>query len=173
MTKEFLKDYGTLIGPILAFGLGVFAILIKFYLDKWLEKWKTEKRIKKLIGLIKNSPPPKTYFPHKSESDFIQANEARNLTNLSIFLKKIEIIESFIDRIEESVLTNSSYIRIQQLTDIKFIVQYYKKDLSELKKYRKSNKLYSFGEYREKIVRTYERIITVCDTPNKEFKYIE
>jgi hypothetical protein len=171
MTKEFLKDYGTLIGPVLAFGLGVVAILIKFYLDRWLEKWKTEKRIKKLIGLIKSSPPPKTYFPNKSQSGFIHADEARNLTNLSIFLKKIEVIESVIDKIEESVLTNSSNIRIQQLTDIKFIVRYYKRDLYDLKNNRDEN----FGEfeYRDKIIRTYERMLTVCDSPKEEFRYIE
>ena len=175
MTKEFLKDYGTLVGPAIAFGLGVLAVFIKFYLDRWLDKWKTEKRIKKLIGLIKNSPPPKTYFPNKSAYGFISANEARNLLNITIFLKKIEVIESFIEKIEESVLTNSSNIRIQQITDLKFIVRYYKKDLAELKNYRKSEKVEKFDEFdfREKVVGPYKRMLTICDTPNKEFKYIE
>ena len=60
--KEFLKDYGTLIGPLFAFALGSVAIMIKFYLDRKLDYWTTNKKIKKLVSLIKYVKPPAKYL---------------------------------------------------------------------------------------------------------------
>lgn len=131
--KDFLKEYGTLIGPLVAFALGIIALLIKFYIDRKLEVWKSNKKIDKLISLIKDSQPPNRYWPEKGDGSFPHAHEARNLTNVSMYSKKIKVIESFINKIEDDVLTNCSNLKVQQVTDLKFIVQYLKRDIEEMK----------------------------------------
>ncbi|WP_421978906.1 hypothetical protein [Roseivirga seohaensis] len=171
--KEFLKDYGTLIGPTLAFSLGVIALLIKFHFDKQFDKWKANRQVKKLFELIKESQPPNKYFPKKSDDNFLHADEARNLTNLSIFLKKMEVIESFILKIEGAVLANCSNLKIQQVTDLKFISKYSIKYLNDIKKNKNEpNRKMDELDYNV-VIEGYKRMINVCENPGKEFKYIE
>jgi len=168
--KEFLKDYGTLIGPTLAFGLGVLAIFIKFWSDRQLESWKSKKKMKKLIKLILESKPPKKYYPLKSKDGFLHADQARNLTNLSIFYKRIEIVKSFIDSIEEDILTNCNVSKIQQFQDLKFIASYLFRDIE---KHRNDNKHdFSQSDFCN-INDSYERLTTVCSKPETIFNYIE
>ncbi|MFZ1528659.1 MAG: hypothetical protein WAT19_07910, partial [Ferruginibacter sp.] len=99
--KNILKDYGTLIGPMIVFILGIIAIYIKYYTDRQLESWKARKKMKKLKQLIFESKPPAKHYPRRSAGDgFIHADQARNLTNLSTccaieFLNFIEILLNF------------------------------------------------------------------------------
>lgn len=168
--KEFLKDYGTLIGPTFAFGLGVLAIYIKFWSDRQLESWKSKKKMKKLIELILDSKPPKKYYPLKSKDGLLHADQARNLTNLSIFYKRIEIVKSFIDSIEKDILTNCSVSKIQQFQDLKFITSYLFRDIE---KHRNDNKHdFSHSDFYN-INDSYNRLIIVCSKPEKIFNYIE
>ncbi len=51
--KDFIKDYGAVFVPTMAFGLGVFAIYIKFFIDKNLEARRSNKK------LLKSSNPYK------------------------------------------------------------------------------------------------------------------
>jgi len=75
---EILKNYGALIGPLLAFALGVIAIYIKFYVDREVESWKRRKKLFKLFQLIRESRPPGHFYPKVSETGFIHADQARN-----------------------------------------------------------------------------------------------
>jgi hypothetical protein len=88
--KDFLKDYGTLIGPVFAFTLGVFAIYIKFYADRQLDNWRSRKKLGKLILLIRNSDPPAKYYPHphSEPGDIPHADQVRNIQNMSIFIRE-------------------------------------------------------------------------------------
>src|SRR5260221_12863163 len=106
--KEFLKNYGTLIGPLLAFTLGAIALYIKFYIDRQVESWRSKKKMKKLIQLILASKPPLKYYPNKAKDGLFHADEARNLTNLSIFYKRLEVVLAYIETIENDILTNCS-----------------------------------------------------------------
>ena len=93
------------------------ALLIKFFLDKQFDYRKANRQVNKLFKLIKESKPPNKYFPKKSDNGGLHADEARNLTNLSIFIKKMEVIQSFIQKIEGDVLANCSNLKIQQVTN--------------------------------------------------------
>ena len=175
--KNVLKDYGSLIGPALAFILGVMAIYIKFYTDRQLENWKSRKKLKKLFKLIKESKPPLKYYPNKS-SNFIHADQARNLTNHSIFYKKIKVINYYINNIEEDILTNGSLIEIQQFTDLQFVISYMNRDIETFRNGSKQkDENLNFKDLDKsdflKIMNDYDRLVTIIENPGKEFKYIE
>lgn len=178
----FLKDYGVLIGPVFAFVLGVIAIYIKFYSDRQIESWKSRKKLRKLVQLIKKSPPPSKYYPQKSTIGFFHADQARNLTNISIFHKRVAVINSFIETIENDVLTNCAVLEIQQFHHLKFIISYTLRNMEDLQELIKNgitgqneidesfnNDLIGFHKMQD----DYKRLITVCESPEKEFNYIE
>lgn len=176
--KDFLKNYGVLIGPLLAFTLGVIAIYIKFYIDRQVENWRSRKKMRKLIEIIQASQPPLKYYPLKSNNGFIHADQARNLTNLSIFTKRLEVILSYIETVENNILTDCSVNEIQQFHDLKFIVVYMSKNVSELRDKsslfdKKSNLLDLNENDFFRIQDDYKRLITVSQNPKKEFQYIE
>ena len=178
--KDFLKDYGTLIGPTFAFILGVIAIYIKFYSDRQLDKWKSKRKLTKLIALIRDSKPPSKYYPKKSKDGFLHADQARNLTNASIFLKKVKVLNSFIDTVENDILTNCTVLEIQQFTDIKFIVAYLSADIEKFR-----NNIKDKGKIEEtstidwnendffQLRQSFDRLAAICDNPQKQFNYIE
>jgi hypothetical protein len=176
--KEILKDYGALIGPIFAFTLGVIAIYIKFYTDRQTESWKSRKKKRKLIQLILDSKPPSKYYPQKSDLGMIHADQARNSTNLSIFYKKLEVINAYITTVENDILTNCSVKDIQQFHDLKFIMSYLTRDVETYRSMRTDkNNLVKLPEYNDSdfrnLTESYERLITVCNNPASEFHYIE
>ncbi len=164
--KTFLKDYGTLIGPSFAFILGVTAIYIKFYTDRQIESWRSGKKLKKLIELIKKSQPPLKYYSKKSSDGLLHADQARNLTNLSIFQKRITVIKSFIETVENNILTDCSVLEIQQFQDLKFIISYIMRDIESSKNSISSSDF-------NNIQKSYERLLVICNSPGKEFNYIQ
>lgn len=177
--KEFLKDYGTLIGPLMAFTLGVIALYIKFYIDRQVESWRSRKKMRKLIQLILSSKPPRKYYPQTAKDGLFHADQARNLTNLSIFYKRLEVLLSYTVTVENDILTNCSVAEIQQFHDLKFILKYLSKDVEEARNnsafYDKDNtNELAFDEMDFFRLRdSYERLVTVCRNREKEFTYIE
>ena len=179
--KEILKDFGTLIGPTFAFTLGVIAIYIKFYSDRQTEAWRSRKRLRKLIQMIYDSRPPSRYYPQKSKEVFMHADEARNLTNITIFVKRLQTVNSYIEMTKNDILTNGSVPEIRQFQDLKFIVDYLLKDVEIFRSNartidkEKTNSDFNYVEQREfsHLTESYERLITVCKNPEKEFNYIE
>ncbi|WP_313579562.1 hypothetical protein [Chishuiella sp.] len=168
--REILKNYGALIGPFLAFTLGILAIYIKWNVDKQIDKSKSKAKLKKLIKIIKETKPPKTYFENKSEN-FIHADEARNLTNLSIYKLKFNMIIAFVNTIENEVLANCDNGQIKQFYELKFISEY---SLEEINNSRHSFKRGKFEKHDfYKIMDNYERLINACENPGSDFIYRE
>lgn len=175
--KEILKDYGAFIGPFLAFTLGIFAIYIKSEIDKKIDKSKSESKLKKLIKLIQETKPPQKYFEKKSEN-FIHADEARNLTNLSIYKSKFDVILALINSIENDILTNCSTEQIKQFYELKFISEYSIKDIDNSRnsfihddKDLLNSKFEEYNHY--KILDNHKRLLNVCENSAPDFKYIE
>lgn len=52
MILQFIKDYGSVISPTIAFILGIIAILIKYVLDDRLQKRQTMKSFKKAKEML-------------------------------------------------------------------------------------------------------------------------
>ncbi|WP_242927888.1 hypothetical protein [Pontibacter vulgaris] len=178
--KDILKDYGTIIGPLTAFGFGVMALYIKYGIDRKLDEWKTKTKLSKLIQLIGQSTPPNTHYPSKSENGFY-ANELRNLTNISIFSKRLNVISMFIEKIESDILIHSSLKEVQQFHHIKFIVKYMNERLEKIRD-RRGDKESLGSEFQFPVISKdefyamssdYERLLKVCNDPDSEFKYVD
>ena len=178
--KDFIKDYGAAIGPTLAFLLGILAIYIKAVIDRSIEKRKTQNKLSNLISLIIDSKPPPKYYPQVSADGFIHADQARNLTNISIFAKKLNAILIFIEKIEDDVVANCNNQKIQQFHHIKFISSYLNENLKELQdkkeEHEYANFKFSFSKIKPEefnnIHNGYERLVSVCKDPGKHFNYI-
>lgn len=176
MLKEFLKDYGTLFGPLIAFILGVIAIYIKFYLDRKLDIWRSKKKLKKLIEIVLESKPPSKYYPQKGKSFSLHADEARNLRNLAVFNNRLAVINSFISAVENDILTNCTVIQIQQFQKLKIISSYLTNDVVRVTKYDDNKVLlqpeFNQGDFRN-LTESYNRLLRVCKNPKSDFNYIE
>ncbi|QNF33653.1 hypothetical protein HUW51_13315 [Adhaeribacter swui] len=178
--KEFFKDYGSAIGPCIAFLLGIIAIYLKAVVDRSIEERKTNKKLSNLISLIKNSTPPPKYYPKISEDGFLHADQARNLTNFSIFAKRLNAIIMFIDKIEDDVIANCSNSKIQQFHHIKFIASYLNENVKEIQDKKEDHNYENFKFSFSKISRDqyyathtdYERLVDICQNPEKHFNYI-
>jgi hypothetical protein len=59
--EAFLKDYGPAVGPALAFGFGILALIVKHKIDHWTAKWSLDRRLQNLERLVTDIGPP-TYF---------------------------------------------------------------------------------------------------------------
>jgi hypothetical protein len=178
MIKGILKDYGALIGPSVAFLFGVLAVCIKYLIDRRMDVWQANKKFRRLIIIIHKSAPPKKYYPGGSKNDF-HADQARNLTNLSIFKTRLNVLEMYIEKIENEVLLNCNIQQVQQFNQVRFIVSYLIKNVESyrnVKKDDKSNRLsmpYLEPQEFQKLTEDYDRIIRVCGNPNVEFQYTD
>lgn len=180
LMKDFLKDYGTLIGPSLAFMLGILAIYIKYLVDHKIEKTKSKRKLDALIKLIIESKPPPKFYPEVSKEGFIHTDQARNLTNISIFLRKITLVLVVIEKIENDVLINCSIPKIQQFNYIKFITSYLHENLLEIQDKKVEHDYLDFkfsftkiniSEF-QLVHQDYERLLQACTEPAKNFNYI-
>jgi hypothetical protein len=165
--KELLKDYGAFIGPFLAFTLGILALYIKSQIDKQIDKSKSESKMKKLIKIIKETKPPQKYFEKKSEN-FMHADEARNLTNLTIYKSKFDVILAFMNSIENDILINCATEQIMQFYELKFISEYSIADINNLRtsfmgddKTSQNRRFEKYDHY--KILDNHKRLLNVCE----------
>lgn len=101
--SEILKDYGPAIGPALAFLFGLLAFLAKYKVDHLIARWTLTKRIGNLQDLVEKAAPPRDFFPLKSESGFLHAHEARNLTNLARFYSRLLALKPAFDALDKAV----------------------------------------------------------------------
>lgn len=108
---NIMDNFSLMIGPIIGFFLGIITILFKQFLDKRQLTRKILNSLNQLKELIKNSPPPTTFFPKKSDSGFMHADEANNLANISRYYMKLMPIKSIIRTIENG-LNNSNNINL-------------------------------------------------------------
>lgn len=114
---QFLKDYGALIGPIVA----VLTIYIKWFIDAYFLKKNSEKQILKVVKLIKTYPPPEwlTTYEVTDKININDAAKSRNLYNLMKFYRIIISVKSLIDEIIKDIYKNSSEKEIILISNIR------------------------------------------------------
>ncbi|WP_414667414.1 hypothetical protein [Escherichia coli] len=105
---DFVKDYGPAIGPTLAFLLGVFALFIKYKVDQFTASRSLKKRLLHLQKMVISCSPPTTFHPKQSETGFIHADEARNLSNIARFYSKLLALNLAFDSVEKAVIEHGN-----------------------------------------------------------------
>lgn len=117
--KKLIKDYGSALGPILAFFFGILTMIVKYKFDEFIDKRNLLKSFNSLKRVIKDSRPPNYYYPKKSEG-LIHADEARNLTNMAIFYNKLIAIREIIKCIDNDINRSRNSKMICQYHNIKW-----------------------------------------------------
>lgn len=172
--KDFLKDYGTLIGPVFAFILGVLAIYLKFYTDRQLAKWRSKRKMKKLIQLIFDCRPPIGALPvfHPGVKADL-SNVIKNARNYSIFKKRLKVVTGYIDSSENDILTDGTVTNIQYFHEIKVKWSFLLKRINEKEelKFSIEDKSDSRENHFNNIIKSYEDLIIFCKNPKHVFEY--
>lgn len=118
--KSLIKDYGSAIGPILAFVFGIITLMIKYKLDKLLERRKIFKSFKILKEFIIDNPPPE-YLP-VGEVESILGGEASvdNLANILRYHNRLISVDEIIKVIDKDLINTLDLTSIRQYHNIKF-----------------------------------------------------
>lgn len=93
--KQIFIDYGSAIGPFLAFVLGIAALYVNYKVDYYQKKKNYKLEFNKLVEFIRITFPPKKFHPNKSKNGLMHADQARNFTNIARFYSKLLILEPF------------------------------------------------------------------------------
>jgi hypothetical protein len=105
---ELLKDYGSAIGPTLAFILGLLALYGKYRFDQVSAGWNVTRRIEHLKNLVAKVVPPPEYFPQSADGVLLHADEARNLTNLARFYAHLLALKPVVEAVGKLVADSGS-----------------------------------------------------------------
>lgn len=106
--SDVLKDYGSAIGPTLAFILGMLALYGKYRFDQVSAGWTVGRRIDHLRNLVGKVAPPPEYFPQSAGDGLLHADEARNLTNLARFYAHLLALKPVVEAVGKSVVDSGS-----------------------------------------------------------------
>jgi hypothetical protein len=115
--KDFLKDYGTLVGSSLGFVFAVLALYVKYLFDNKTNYWTTQKKLKKLAALIGKHKVPKRLTTLKNFTGFKepeitedphQTVDDVNAKSIQIFNNKLKFSRTYISKIEDDVLKYAS-----------------------------------------------------------------
>jgi hypothetical protein len=166
--EEIFKDYGSAIGPTVAFLLGIFALFIKNKVDICMERCRTLKKFRLLKELINESSPPSKYHPQKSDIGLIHADQARNITNIARFYNRLLTTRILIDNLEEDIFRHGEKSDIQQFNNIKW---WHNILLKDIEKIRESSEL-DMNTFRE-LSQNYQLMKDACDNADQLFDYIE
>lgn len=99
--KDVFKDYGPAIGPALAFLFGLGTLLLKQKLDQVFARRDADRRIAKILQLLKDSPPPRFEGPISALSH--PADVLRNALSMRLFLDRVAVIMAVVDAAESVV----------------------------------------------------------------------
>ena len=165
--QEIFKGYGAAIGPTLAFCLGVGAIFIKNMIDSYLSIKRVRSEFYKLSKLVKESSPPNTFHPQKSESG-LHAGQASNLTNIARFYNRLLGVAPLIEHLEEDIYKFGSTTEIRTFNNLKW---WFSIALREVEAIREKNNvdhqdIMNINQY-------YESMLEALNNPNQLYDYIE
>lgn len=116
MISQFVKDYGSIISPTIAFILGIAAVLIKYGIDNIVQKRRTKKSFMKAkemlskIQLPDYCEGPKKKSPH----ELIHATMARNLTNISRLYFSLSATYKYMQSLEKDINQSKNLLIINQ-----------------------------------------------------------
>lgn len=158
--EEFLKAWGPLIGPFLAFMLGIWAMWIKNWFDTKKEKGIIRKKMADLVAFVKVTEVPKFQD---------EGNDNRwNTINLARFLKKCILIKSMIENLDKDLHKYGNLYQINQYNSLKWWLDIV---LKQVRNMRDSDKLLCESDF-EALKSIYENLLTACDDKNLVEKYI-
>ncbi len=166
--EEIFKVYGSAIGPTIAFCFGIFAVYIKYKVDSFLDKRRTQRDLIKLKELIEQSGPPKTFHPNVSNEGLMHADEARNVSNLARFYNRLLGVAPLIKHLEENVYNHCSLDEIRLFNNINWWFSILLKDVEETRKKGKLSKSDFLA-----ITMTYESLADTLKDPQHMFEYSE
>ena len=132
-SADFVKDYGPAIGPTLAFLLGVFALFIKYKVDQFTASRSLKKRLIHLQKMVISCAPPVIFHPKISETGFIHADEARNLSNIVRFYSKLLALNSAFDSVEKAVIEHGNAEQILMFHNSKWWFKIIFKDIEKMR----------------------------------------
>lgn len=169
LLKHAIKDYGSAIGSVLAFVFGIMTMMIKYRLDKLIDRRRVLKSFKKLKESIKDNPPPKYIFVGEVEPGDFSKTEIDNLTNLSRYYKRLMSIEEIIKVVDKDLINTLDMRKIRQYHNIRwhFNVILDKMNESRTKSFIVDVKLFDEINY------LHEDIIKVINSKDEYFQYIQ
>jgi hypothetical protein len=166
---DIFKDYGSAIGPTLAFCLGVLALFIKNTVDRYLEKRKVRSELKKLSDLIRASAPPKTFHPKKHD-DAPTPDVLRNKYNIITLHNRLIGITPMIEHLDKFIYKHGTLNNIRLFNNLKFRFEIMLRHVEEVRE----KKLGSITSLDIKTANeNHQNLLETFDDPNKLFNYFE
>lgn len=167
--KSLIKDYGPAIGPILAFVFGILTLMIKYGLDKLLDRRKIFKSFKILKDFIIDNPPPE-YLP-VGEVESILGSKAciNNLDNILKYRNRLISIDEIIKVVDNDLINTLDLISIRQYHNIKC---YFRKILDIIDIAIEEKELIGSGVF-VAIHSFHKDIVKIIDSKDEFFKYTE
>jgi hypothetical protein len=135
MMKEFLKDYGALIGPFLAFFLSFIALIFKYKIDVWVNKKVLENRFLNLKKLIMESNPDKVFVYHSNKPS--KKYQANNKTNFPLYFARMKIINAYTEELKKSIDSSGNPETIIKFYEIYFR---FKEAFEEISEWKEKNR---------------------------------
>jgi len=173
LVKELFRDYGSAIGPTLAFLLGVLAVTLHFYVNAHLERAETLHKFDQLKQLISQSTPPPEYFSERLP----QGTQGRNLAaaidnarNLAIFHNRLDTTKVLIDNLQERIYRHCELEDIKQFNSIKSRHETLVAWIEEMQGRTIAHK-YDIDGYNS-LVETYARLKKAAEHPAELFRYV-
>lgn len=138
MISQFIKDYGSIISPTIAFVLGIVAVLIKYGIDNIVQKRRTKKSfIKAKEMLAKIHLPDYCEGPNKkSPHEFMHATMARNLSNISRLYFSLSATYKYLQSLEKDINQSKNLLIINQYF---YLVWRVENMITEIKAIRESS----------------------------------
>lgn len=137
---QFIKDYGSILSPTIAFVLGIFTMLLKYYLDSKIQKKQTYDSFEKAKEMLS-----KIRLPDYCEGSNIDASckifsaaTARNLTNISRMYFSVSATYQYLLSLESEINKSKNLLIINQYF---YLVWRVKNFVQQLKSIRDSQKI--------------------------------
>lgn len=167
--KCLIKNYGSAIGPMLAFIFGIITLMIKYKLDKLIERRKIFKSFKILKEFIIDNPPPE-YLP-VGEVESISGGQAciNNLANIMRYYNRLISIDKIIKVIDKDLINTLDLVSIRQYHYIKFHFDVILDKITEAK----NKKEFIGSDLFIVIHKFHKEIVKVMNSKDEYFEYIK
>ena len=112
----FIKDYGSIISPTIAFLLGIITVFIKNQIDSKSQRKQTEKSFEKAKEMLsKIRLPDYCEGPkRKNPNDLMHATMARNYTNIARMYFSLSAAYKYLSSLESDINKSNNLLVINQ-----------------------------------------------------------
>lgn len=134
MILQFIKDYGSVISPTIAFILGIIAILIKYVLDNRLQKRQTMKSFKKAKEMLSKIQLPEYRKGPETTDCLMHATMARNLTGISRMYFSLTATYQYFKSLDVYINRSNNLLIINQYFYLVWRIEKLIKNLEDIRK---------------------------------------